>query len=467
MMSHGEMTWTSGLIPMIEPDVVTEIISRIADLALIVSKEGHVLGVMANPNFMPKSNLELWEGKSLNDGLTVESVPKFESRLAAFLQEGGAVLPVELNHAETDSYAEFPIRYSFHRIGTDGAILMLGRDLRPIAEMQQQLVAAQIALEKDYEAQREYDTRFRVLMSASSEVTLFVSSTSGKITDCNSAASNFFGVTRDRLIGSTLNDRVEADRSNDVIAALVKAASGQTSEAVSAQSKKTKRELSITPTLFRSGGEQILLCRIAISDGSANQADGLQGNLSGLYREGVDGMLFVDSNGGILSANEAFLNMADVTHSQTINGRLVSDFLGRGSVDLNVMLENAGRTGSMRLYATRLVSEHGAERAIEISTSRLSASETPVFALILRDASRADAIRGQSQQSTEVDMRSVIELIGSQTLKDIVAKTTDVVEKMCIETAVELTSNNRVAAAEMLGLSRQSLYVKLRKYGLL
>ncbi|MGA9253849.1 MAG: helix-turn-helix domain-containing protein, partial [Roseobacter sp.] len=36
-----------------------------------------------------------------------------------------------------------------------------------------------------------------------------------------------------------------------------------------------------------------------------------------------------------------------------------------------------------------------------------------------------------------------------------------------IETAVELTSNNRVAAAEMLGLSRQSLYVKLRKYDLL
>jgi DNA-binding NtrC family response regulator len=48
-----------------------------------------------------------------------------------------------------------------------------------------------------------------------------------------------------------------------------------------------------------------------------------------------------------------------------------------------------------------------------------------------------------------------------------VAETTDVVEKMCIETAVELTRNNRVAASEMLGLSRQSLYVKLRKYGLL
>ena len=52
-------------------------------------------------------------------------------------------------------------------------------------------------------------------------------------------------------------------------------------------------------------------------------------------------------------------------------------------------------------------------------------------------------------------------------LKDIVAETTDVIEKMCIETALELTRNNRVAAADMLSLSRQSLYVKLRKYGLL
>jgi DNA-binding NtrC family response regulator len=67
----------------------------------------------------------------------------------------------------------------------------------------------------------------------------------------------------------------------------------------------------------------------------------------------------------------------------------------------------------------------------------------------------------------EGTMQNVMDLVGSAPLKDIVAATTDVVEKMCIETAVELTRNNRVAAAEMLGLSRQSLYVKLRKYGLL
>ncbi len=43
---------------------------------------------------------------------------------------------------------------------------------------------------------------------------------------------------------------------------------------------------------------------------------------------------------------------------------------------------------------------------------------------------------------------------------------TDVVERLCIKTALELTDDNRASAAEMLGLSRQSLYVKLRRHGL-
>ena len=45
-------------------------------------------------------------------------------------------------------------------------------------------------------------------------------------------------------------------------------------------------------------------------------------------------------------------------------------------------------------------------------------------------------------------------------------ETTDLIERLCIEAALELTQDNRASAAEMLGLSRQSLYVKLRRYGL-
>jgi DNA-binding NtrC family response regulator len=68
---------------------------------------------------------------------------------------------------------------------------------------------------------------------------------------------------------------------------------------------------------------------------------------------------------------------------------------------------------------------------------------------------------------SEDKARSLLELVGSSSLREILSETTEVVERMCIEAALDLTSNNRAAASEMLGLSRQSLYVKLRKYGLL
>ena len=89
------------------------------------------------------------------------------------------------------------------------------------------------------------------------------------------------------------------------------------------------------------------------------------------------------------------------------------------------------------------------------------------MAMVVRDASRIEAPRRPGMAGPDEGSRKVMELVGSSTLRDIVAETTDVIEKMCIETALQLTRNNRVAAAGMLSLSRQSLYVKLRKFGLL
>ena len=59
------------------------------------------------------------------------------------------------------------------------------------------------------------------------------------------------------------------------------------------------------------------------------------------------------------------------------------------------------------------------------------------------------------------------ELVGRVPMKELVRETTDMIEKMCIEAALELTRNNRASAADLLGLSRQSFYIKLRRYGLL
>jgi transcriptional regulator PpsR len=464
-MTTAVETWTSGLVPLIAPEIFTDIVSRVADLGVVISAGGVVQGVFANPAFRPKDAVARFEGQAFRDTLTPESVIKFDGRLAEFTVNPSQTRPIELNHKSQNTVPSFPVRYSFHAIGESDKILLMGRDLRAIAEMQQQLVAAQLTLEKDYEARREHDMQFRVLMASISDAMIFVSLPSGIVKVCNPAARVLLGKQGGDLVGASVDQVLGGKAKGGLLDRLI----GLANENASTQMtlKAPARIVSLHPVLFRTGGDQAMLCRITAAAPEALKSDSLQSNLTGLYERGADAIVFANATGVILSANEAFLNLADVTHGQALKGRSIVDFLGRGNVDFNIMVENATRSGIMRTYSTRVTGEFGAERAVEVSTTHVQTGADPVFALILRDISRVDSARMDTQQLGEVDMQSVIELIGSQSLRDIVAKTTDVVEKMCIETAVELTSNNRVAAAEMLGLSRQSLYVKLRKYGLL
>jgi len=465
--ARGTKYWNSGAIPLIAPEILGDIIAEVSDLGIVISETGAVLSILVNPLHDIFRRLESWEGKDIRSALSVESVPKFEARLAEFLGGRSDMRPVELNHSDQVGRWEFPIRYSFHRIGPDGAILMLGRDLRPVAEMQQQLVKAQMALERDYEAQREFDTRFRVVMESTRDALVFVSVQSGRITEANGIAAVMLGKPREDLAGTSFTAEFEMRKRGDLLSALTTQAVADRAVPVKVQSRRSGEALRIVPTLFRAAGERLLLCRLEPEADLEEQADSLTVSLGGLYHQGPDAMVFTDENGLILSANEAFLELIDAAHDINVKGRSIADYLLRGSVDLRVMTENAARSGRMRLYPTKLSGEFGSPRAVEMSVTCIQAGQTTVHGFVIRDASRVETLRPIGAPVTDDNVRSVMELVGSASLKEIVAETTDVVERMCIETAVELTMNNRVAAAEMLGLSRQSLYVKLRKYDLL
>ncbi|MBF9042868.1 transcriptional regulator PpsR [Rhodobacterales bacterium HKCCE4037] len=467
MTSRGAKYWSSGAIPLIAPEILGNIIAEISDIGIVISDEGRVLAVMINPSNAEFSALDIAEGKDMRALLTFESIRKFEERLENFLNDAPVVRPLELNHTSADGKVEMPVRYSFHRIGPDGAILLLGRDLRPIAEMQQQLVQAQLALERDYEVQREYDTRFRVLLEATQDAVVFISLGTGLMTDVNALAAKVFGRSRNDLVGTRLVDRFESRRKGTLLEELQAQAMSEHPGPVVVRLSGGDEEVRLRPTAFRAAGERFLILRVESVESTDVGADGLSRNLLALFDHGPDGIVFTNDAGAILSLNEGFLSQIEAAHDLKVRGRNFSEFLDRGSVDLKVLTENAQRTGSMRAYVTKLVGDFTSPRSAEISVTALKAGGDTVFAFVIRDLSRGETQRPSIVPVSDDNVRSLMELVGSATLKEIVAETTNVVERMCIETAVELTMNNRVAAADMLGLSRQSLYVKLRKYGLL
>ena len=92
--------------------------------------------------------------------------------------------------------------------------------------------------------------------------------------------------------------------------------------------------------------------------------------------------------------------------------------------------------------------------------------EQSFLGFTIRDVARRLRAEGQRPADMERAVGRLTELVGRLPLKAIVGETSDLIERMCIEAALELTRDNRASAAEMLGLSRQSLYVKLRRHGM-
>jgi PAS domain-containing protein len=350
---------------LVAPEILGDIIAEISDLGIVIADSGQVLSVLANPSQDFFRRLDHWDGKDIRDVLTIESVSKFNARLDEFVTDGRQMRPVELNHSDDQGRWEFPIRYSFHRIGPDGAILLLGRDLRPVAEMQQQLIKAQMSLERDYEAQREFDTRFRVLMESTREALVFVAVKSGKITEANSIAAAYLDESREDLVGLPMASAFELRKRGDLIEALTAQAAADRAIPVKAVLRRTGALVAISPTLFRAAGERLLLCR-----------------------QSPDAIVFANEAGTILSANESFLDLIDMAHDLNVKGRSFADYLQRGSVDLKVLTENASRTGRLRMYPTKIAGEFSSARGVEIAVTCLTAGTETVFAFVIREVSK-------------------------------------------------------------------------------
>ena len=159
--------------------------------------------------------------------------------------------------------------------------------------------------------------------------------------------------------------------------------------------------------------------------------------------------------------------MVQLATEEQARGEPLDRWLGRTGVDFDVLVANLREHGSVRTFATIVRGEYGSIEDVEISAVAVHARRAAL--LRLHDPPRpARRHRRGGGRDSELprSVEQLTELVGRVSLKELVRETTDVIERLCIEAALELTGDNRASAAEMLGLSRQSLYAKLRRYGL-
>ncbi|HEY6918918.1 MAG TPA: transcriptional regulator PpsR [Tabrizicola sp.] len=443
-------------------DPVLDLVSAGSDLTLVVTPGRVVETVLANPQSGLAALVAGWEGLSLQTLFAEESWAK----LVARLDGAHSGPPLELNHAGPVQY-EFPVRYVLRRWPDKDRILMMGRDLRPLAEVQQQLVQAHRAIGRDHEAQRELETRYRVLMEENSFPLLIVSETTGRIVDLNSSAARLLGAARNDLLNSPVAQEFDGRRRGELIETLARTATTESGDYVDLNVRRTAQRVKVSAKMFRASRDRLLLCRIALSESAQSLESDRSQMMQNLFEKGADAIVFVDGNGLIKAANEAFLHLTDSHSTSVVIDRAFSDFLSRGAVDLKVLLDNVKRMGHLRHYRTRLNTDYMGEVSVELSATLFQDQGKQIVGIVARDSVVSDRVVWPVTGTDNEGLRNVMRLVGYSTLKEIVDETTEIIEKMCIEAALEMSGNNRAAAAELLSLSRQSLYVKLRKFGIL
>ena len=300
---------------------------------------------------------------------------------------------------------------------------------------------------------------------------LILDAVSGKLEEANPAALALFGSEASRP-GWMLSDQFLPDpaakSTANVPAMLGRVSATGHGESLAARLPDRAGELLVSASLFRQEKTAHLLVRVAPTEGGgAVAADSGQAALLKLIESAPDAFVVTDLDGIILTANHAFIDLAQLATETQVRGQSLDRWVGRTGVDLNVLVSNLRQRGAVRLFATIMRGEYGVSTEVEISGVAVTDGQDPCLGFTIRDVSRrlpAEVRTGSAGREMPRSVGQMTELVGRMPLKDIVRDTTDLIEQLCIEAALELTHDNRASAAEMLGLSRQSLYVKLRRF---
>jgi len=445
-----------------------KLIAAATDVAVVVDGQGVIRDVAFNKDEL---SLELdAQGRWLGSKLLEIVTPDTQAKVRQLLADVAALKPSnwrQVNHASPGG-EDIPILYSAINIGRKDRFVVVGRDLRPLAAMQQRLINAQQSMERDYVRLRHAETRYRLMFQVSSEAVMIVDASNNLIVDANPAALLLLDESGPQLLKSGILSHFDAAGSEAVQTLLADVRATGRDNNVQAHLEKGRRECRVAASLFRQENASLFLVRlsslISAPEDSSLRATSL---LLKYFDTAPDGLVITQFDGRVVRSNPAFLEMAQLSSAEQVRGEALDRWLGRAGVDFSVALANLRQNGSIKLFATAMRGEYGAVAEVEVSAVSLAdGDDKPGFGFAIRNVEKRLSAAAPSPRELPRSMAQLTELIGRVPLRDLVRETTDVIEKLSIEAALELTGNNRASAAEMLGLSRQSLYVKLRRFGL-
>ncbi len=462
---------SSAVTAFTKPDAIPGVLSAgtaasllaaVGDLAFILSADGTVLDVAVSQGDLAHHGFAGLVGESWADTMTVESRPKVAEMLAD-AGTAGAPRWRQVNHNAAGG--DVPVRYMVMALGQDDRLIAIGRDMRAAAAMQQRLLQTQQSLERDYIRLRQAETRYRLLFDMASDAVLIVDAESRRIREANPAAHELLDAADGALVGNTVNTIVDVDQRDDLIAHLGAAEAADDVAPITVRLGARRGDARISARLFRQARQPLLIVRIEPVEATAS-TNRYEATLGEVVERMPDAFVLVDRDLQILTANTAFVELAEMPSTERVVGVRLGSWLGRPGIDLELIVGQLREHGSVRNVATILRGTAGAHAEIEVSGVVAPMGGGDCYGFTIRHVGRRLRQPPIVATDTPRSVEQLTELVGRMSLKEIVRESTDMIERLCIEAALAYTSDNRASAAEVLGVSRQSLYSKLHRHGL-
>ena len=454
-----------------QQDIVTQqqgssVVRQQADVTLLLDLDG-VIREATFSSSISGENAELWVGRRW-----IETVENLGTSNVKRMLDDARTAGISAFRQVTQRFPsglELPMEYTTVLLGGRAGLLAIGKNQQAVAELQARLISAQQAMERDYWKLREVETRYRLLFDASYDAVLVLKAANLRIVEANPAALQALDLApseRENPGGHDFLSTLQPQERDAFQALLLRVREQGKAPGMILHLGRDRRSWSVRASLMTSEPGAVFLVQLGpINAATSPTPRSNSVSVEELIEKAADGFVVIDQEGIIRNVNQAFLDLIEVGSKGSAIDQRLSRWLWRPGADVSVLLSHVNRQRFVRLFSTVIHGELGTDTEIEISAATSDGSSSGYVGLVLRDVSRRLHVSSESD-SLRASLGSMTEQVGKTPLRKLVRNTVGVVERYYIKAALELAEGNRTAASEILGLSRQSLYAKLNRYGL-